>query len=333
MPIRIIFYELLVPETGHVLNRPLRVALPDQKLMDALQGSAGVELLLWDLTGPAPEGRIDLLVPPYMGKPGALAALEGVDVGLVQSQSIGYDGVADVLPDGCVFANAAGVHETSTAELALGMIIASQRGMADFARNQATGTWDNSQRPSLADRRVLLVGYGGVGKAIEARLLPFETEVTRMASREREDAGGRIFGIDSLYEQLPLHEIVVVSVPLSEQTRQLVDAKFLAAMPDGALLVNVARGPVADTNALLAETSSGRLRAALDVTDPEPLPADHPLWTTPGVLITPHVGGASSAMFPRMVRLVKQQIGLMLAGKAPVNVVLGVPQRGVTSGP
>jgi phosphoglycerate dehydrogenase-like enzyme len=301
----------------------LRVALPDQKLLDALGASAGVELLLWDLTGPAPEGRIDLLVPPYMGKPGVLAALAGVDVGLVQSQSIGYDGVADVLPEGCVFANAAGVHETSTAELALGMMIASQRGMADFARNQAIGTWDNSQRPSLADRRVLLVGYGGVGKAIEARLLPFETDVTRMASREREDAGGKIFGIDALYEQLPLHEIVVVSVPLSGQTRHLVDAKFLAAMPDGALLVNVARGPVADTDALLAETSSGRLRAAVDVTDPEPLPADHPLWTTPGVLITPHVGGASSAMFPRMVRLVKQQIGLMLEGREPVNVVLG----------
>ncbi|MCU1567777.1 MAG: hydroxyacid dehydrogenase [Pseudarthrobacter sp.] len=146
------------------MTAPLRVALPDQKLMDALQGTAGVELLLWDLTGPAPEGRVDLLVPPYMGKPGALAALEGVDVGLVQSQSIGYDGVADVLPEGCVFANAAGVHETSTAELALGMMIASQRGMADFARNQATGTWDNSQRPSLADRRVLLVGLRGSGQ-------------------------------------------------------------------------------------------------------------------------------------------------------------------------
>jgi phosphoglycerate dehydrogenase-like enzyme len=302
---------------------PLRVALPDQKMLDALEAAAGVELLLWDLAGPAPEGRIDLLVPPYMGKPGALAALEGVDVGLVQSQSIGYDGVADVLPGGVVFANAAGVHETSTAELALGMMIASQRGMADFARNQGTGTWDNSQRPSLADRRVLLVGYGGVGKAVEARLLPFETEVTRMASRERDHNGGKIFGIDSLYEQLPLHDIVVVSVPLSGQTRHLVDAKFLAAMPDGALLVNVARGPVADTEALLAETSSGRLRAALDVTDPEPLPADHPLWTTPGVLITPHVGGASSAMFPRMVRLVKKQIGLLLEGKEPVNVVLG----------
>ncbi|VXC47672.1 D-3-phosphoglycerate dehydrogenase [Arthrobacter sp. 9AX] len=313
-------------------SRQLRIALPDAKLLDALKATAGVELHLWDLSGPAPEGRIDLLVPPYMGKPGALAGLEGVDVGLVQSQSIGYDGVADVLPDGCVFANAAGVHETSTAELALGMMISGQRGLADFARNQAAGTWDNSQRPSLADRRVLLVGYGGVGKAIEARLLPFEAEVTRMASREREDAGGKIYGIDSLFEQLPLHEIVVVSVPLSEQTRHLVDAKFLAAMPDGALLVNVARGPVVDTDALLAEASSGRLRAALDVTDPEPLPADHPLWTTPGVLITPHVGGASSAMFPRMVRLIKQQIGLLQAGGEPVNVVLG-PQRGVTSAP
>jgi phosphoglycerate dehydrogenase-like enzyme len=144
-----------------------------------------------------------------------------------------------------------------------------------------------------------------------------------MASRERDDERGKIHGIDALYEQLPLHDIVVVSVPLSHQTRHLVDRKFLAAMPDGALLVNVARGPVADTDALLAETSSGRLRAALDVTDPEPLPAGHPLWTTAGVLITPHVGGASSAMFPRMVRLVRQQISLLLAGEEPVNVVLG----------
>ncbi|MFJ6027884.1 2-hydroxyacid dehydrogenase [Pseudarthrobacter sp. NPDC092424] len=304
------------------MSAPLRVSLPEQNLLEALEPMPGVEFVLWDLSGPAPEGRLDLVVPPYMGKSSVLAALEGVDVGLVQSQSIGYDGVADVLPPGCVFANAAGVHETSTAELTVGMMIAAQRGLPDFARNQAAGVWDNAQRPSLADRRVLLVGYGGVGKAIEARLLPFETVITRMASRAREDAAGTIYGIDSLYEQLPLHDIVAVSVPLSEQTRQLVDAKFLAAMPDGALLVNVARGPVADTDALLAETSSGRLRAALDVTDPEPLPADHPLWTSPGVLITPHVGGASSAMFPRMVKLVRKQIGLLQEGKDPVNVVL-----------
>jgi phosphoglycerate dehydrogenase-like enzyme len=304
-------------------SRKLRVSLPAQNLLAALEPSAGVELLLWDLAGPAPAEQLDLVVPPYMGGAGPLAALDSVDVGLVQSQSIGYDGVAAVLRPGCLFANAAGVHETSTAELAVGMIIASQRGIPDFVRNAETGTWDNSQRPSLADRRVLLVGYGGVGKAIEARLLPFETEVTRLASRGREDERGTIYGIDSLYEQLPLHEIVVVSVPLSEQTRHLVDARFLAAMADGALLVNVARGPVADTEALLRETSSGRLRAALDVTDPEPLPQDHPLWNVPGVLITPHVGGASSAMLPRMARLIRKQIGLLQAGQEPVNVVLG----------
>ena len=301
----------------------LRVCLPSQELADAVEPQTGVDVVLWDLSGAAPAGRFDLLVPPYMGKPAALAALDGVDVGLVQSQSIGYDGVASVLPDGCLFANAAGVHETSTAELALGMMIASQRGLPDHVRNQQAGTWDNSQRPSLADRRVLLVGYGGVGEAIEARLLPFETQVTRMASRERSDGRGPIYGISALYDQLPLHDIVVISVPLSSQTRKLVDERFLAAMPDGALLVNVARGQVADTDALLRETSSGRLRAALDVTDPEPLPAGHPLWTVPGVLITPHVGGASSAMLPRMARLVRKQIGLLLAGQEPVNVVLG----------
>lgn len=301
----------------------LRVSLPDQRLMDAVEPAADVDFVLWDLTGPPPANHFDLLVPPYMGRPDALAALDGVDVGLVQSQSIGYDGVAAVLPAGCVFANAAGVHETSTAELAVGMVIASQRGIPDFVRNQATGTWDNSQRASLADRRVLLVGYGGVGKAIEARLLPFEAHVTRMASRERDDERGRVHGIEALYEQLPLHDIVVVSVPLSGHTRRLVDARFLEAMSDAALLVNVARGPVADTDAILRETSSGRLRAALDVTDPEPLPVGHPLWTVPGVLITPHVGGASSAMVPRMARLIRQQMSLLLADEEPTNVVIG----------
>ncbi|QHK21748.1 hydroxyacid dehydrogenase [Pseudarthrobacter psychrotolerans] len=301
----------------------LRVSLPSQNLLEALEPSAGVELFLWDLTGPAPAEQFDIVVPPYMGGAGALRALDSVDVRLVQSQLIGYDGVEAVLPAGCLFANAAGVHETSTAELAVGMMIASQRGIPDFVRSAASTTWDHRERPSLADRRVLLVGYGGVGKAIEARLLPFETEVTRLASRGREGERGRIHGIDSLYEQLPLHDIVVVSVPLSEQTRHLVDARFLAAMPDGALLVNVARGPVADTEAVLRETASGRLRAALDVTEPEPLPSDHPLWTVPGVLITPHVGGASSAMLPRVARLIRKQIGLLQAGQEPVNVVLG----------
>jgi len=231
--------------------------------------------------------------------------------------------VADSLPEGRVFANAAGVHETSTAELVLAMILASQREFPRLMKNQQEGRWEVRPTASLADRRVLIVGYGGVGKAVEQRLIPFETSVTRVASRKRTDGSGVIHGIDELPELLPEHDIVVVGVPLSDATRHLIDDKFLAAMPDGALLVNVARGPVADTEALVRHTAAGRIRAALDVTDPEPLPGDHPLWGTPGVIITPHVGGASSAMRPRMGRLLQRQIDLMLAGEPPVNVVLG----------
>ena len=176
---------------------------------------------------------------------------------------------------------------------------------------------------STQSSEAAIVGYGGVGKAIEDRLLPFETTVTKVASRERTDPRGHVHGIAELHTLLPEHDIVIVGVPLSDATRHLIDDAFLAAMPDGALLVNVARGPVADTDALVRHTGSGRIRAALDVTDPEPLPQDHPLWRIPGVIISPHVGGASSAMRPRMGKLVQRQIELMLAGEPPANVVLG----------
>jgi phosphoglycerate dehydrogenase-like enzyme len=305
------------------MTRKITVSLPDAVLREYLTPHPDVTVVEWDFTGDPPQPQIDIVVPPYMGGTKILQNLEAVDTSLVQSQSIGYDGVADSLPDGRVFANAAGVHETSTAELTLAMILASQREFPRLMRNQQDGVWEGRPTASLADRRVLIVGYGGVGKAIEQRLIPFETSVTRVASRQRTDENGVIHGIAELPELLPEHDIVVVGVPLSDATRHLIDDDFLAAMPDGALLVNVARGPVADTEALVRHTSSGRIRAALDVTDPEPLPQDHPLWGTPGVIITPHVGGASSAMRPRMGRLLQRQIDLMLAGEPPVNVVLG----------
>ena len=306
-----------------MMTRKITVSLPDNVLREYLTPSPDVTLLEWDFTGEPPRQQIDIVVPPYMGGTRVLRSLEAVETTLVQSQSIGYDGVADSLPEGRVFANAAGVHETSTAELVLAMILASQREFPRLMKNQQEGRWEVRPTASLADRRVLIVGYGGVGKAVEQRLIPFETSVTRVASRKRTDGRGVIHGIDELPELLPEHDIVVVGVPLSDATRHLIDDKFLAAMPDGALLVNVARGPVADTEALVRHTASGRIRAALDVTDPEPLPGDHPLWGTPGVIITPHVGGASSAMCPRMGRLLQRQIDLMLAGEPPVNVVLG----------
>ncbi|MGW9630089.1 2-hydroxyacid dehydrogenase [Agromyces sp. NPDC055520] len=306
-------------------DRSLLVTVPGQALLKALGSPpAGAEVEVWDLTGTPPadrSGRIDLVVPPYMGAAARLGALEGVTTQLVQSQSIGYDDVPGALPPGHVFANAASVHETSTAELTLALILAAQRGIPDFVRAAGEGRWAPARHESLADRRVLLIGYGGVGRAIEARLAPFEVALTRVASRARSDEQGFIRGIDELPGLLPNADIVIIGVPLNDATMGLVDAAFLAALPDGALVVNIARGKVADTEAILAEAASGRLRFALDVTDPEPLPTGHPLFALPNVLVSPHVGGASTAMMPRMARLLREQIERMLRGDAPLNVV------------
>ncbi|WP_401000057.1 2-hydroxyacid dehydrogenase [Agromyces sp. GXQ0307] len=313
-------------------DRPkLLVTVPGATLRRALEQTAGgvpdgVDVVEWDMSGPPPAEasgrRIGIAVPPYMGASGRLGALDGLDVGLVQSQSIGYDDVPGALPPGHVFANAASVHETSTAELAVGLAIAEQRGIPDFVRAADEGRWAPARHASLADRRVLLVGYGGVGRSIEDRLAGFEVELTRVARRARDDERGRIHGVDELPALLADAEIVIVVVPLSDETAGLVDAAFLAALPDGALVVNVARGAVADTDAILAEATSGRLRFALDVTEPEPLPEGHPLFTLPNVLISPHVGGATTAMMPRMARLLRDQIERMLRGDEPRNVVL-----------
>jgi phosphoglycerate dehydrogenase-like enzyme len=281
-----------------------------------------VEIVEWNMAGPAPADTIDIVVPPYMGGVAVLAALGDVTTRLVQSQSIGFDGVADVLPPGHVFANAASVHETSTAELTLALILAAQRGIPNFVRAADQGTWAPERLASLADRTVLLLGYGGVGKAVEERLAGFETNIVRVASRAREDITGHIHGIEELPNLLPQADIVVVGVPLSDATTHLVNDRFLSLMPDGALLVNIARGAVADPDALLDHARRGRLRFALDVTEPEPLPDGHPLFALPNVLITPHVGGASSAMIPRMARLLRRQVDRMLRGDEPLNVVV-----------
>lgn len=306
----------------------LVVSLPDDELFEAMGEVPGVEFVRWDLTGAPPRPSIDIVLPPYWGGVEQLERIADVETRLVQWQSIGFNGVADHLPEGVPFANASTVHEASTAELALALALAAQRNIPGFVQDQARGFWNLHSRPSLADRRCLIVGYGGVSKAIEARLAPFETVITRVASRAREDRNlsgetVHVHGIDELPELLPDAEIVLLAVPLTDSTRGLLGAAELAALPDDALVVNVARGPVVDTGALLVELESGRLRAALDVTDPEPLPEDHPLWRAPGVLITPHVGGDSSAMMPRLRALVLRQIEHLRAGEAPENLVLG----------
>ena len=289
---------------------------------DALGDVENADVLDWDMSGPAPVVDIDIVVPPYMGNLDHLRRLEGLHVGLVQSLSVGYDGVDSVLPAHMVFANASSVHETSTSEMTLALILASQRGLADFVRAAEHGTWAPAWHQSLADRTVLLVGYGGVNRAVEDRLAGFEVTVVRVARSERDDERGHVFALSSLHEQLARADIVVVGVPLTNETVHLVDDAFLSAMPDGALLVNIARGPVADTAALLDHARRGRLRLALDVTDPEPLPEGHELFSLANVLISPHVGGATSAALPRVARLLRDQIARISRGDEPRNIVL-----------
>ncbi|WP_318247197.1 2-hydroxyacid dehydrogenase [Microbacterium commune] len=306
----------------------LLVTVPTERLAANLGALPdGVELRIWDLRSPAPADRIDIVVPPYMGGSRVLTALEGLQVGLVQGQSIGYDGVAEALPSGIPFANAASVHEASTAELAVGMMIAAQRQLPRFVRAQDRGEWAPVFTESLADRRVLLVGFGGVGTAIARRLAPFEVELTavaRTARTEQVEGVGEIavHGLDELDALLPDAEIVVLSLPASDSTHHLFDGERIARMAKGALLVNVGRGPLIDTDALVDALSADAMRAASDVFEEEPLPSGHPLWSAPNLLITPHGGGASTAMNPRIARLIRRQIDRMLAGEPPVNIVM-----------
>ena len=297
----------------------LTVSVPPGPLREALGPLPDdVELLEWDLDGPAPRPHIDLVVRPNVRGLAPLEWLSTVTTRLVQSPAIGFDGVSGVLPPGHRLANAAGVHEDSTAELAVTLVLAAQRDLPFYVQAADQGRWATRLSPGLSGRTVLLLGVGGVGQAVEARLRPFGPEIVKVARAARDG----VHGVDELPTLLPEADVVVVAVRLDDSTVRLVDAEFLAGMRDGALLVNVARGAVVDTDALVAETSTGRLRAALDVTDPEPLPPDHPLWRIPGVLVTPHVAGATPDATPRMARLVRAQVDRMLAGEPPLNVVV-----------
>jgi phosphoglycerate dehydrogenase-like enzyme len=298
------------------------LSVPDEAFRNSLGPlPANVHVVVWEMRSDWNwEVAPDVVVLPYQRELASLSYLDRVHPRLVQAQTIGYDGFAAALAPGHVVANARSVHETSTAELAVALVLASQRGLLEIIRegpNRAR-RW----HPSLADRSVLLVGYGGVGRAIESRLAPFEVKLTRVAARARHDDSGVVHEVAELPRLLPDADIVIVCVPLNDSTAGLVDDGFLQAMRDGALLVNVARGQVADTAALTRHAKQGRLRLALDVTDPEPLEDGHALLNLPNVLVTPHIGGASSAMGPRMASLVHTQIARLQKGCEAINVVL-----------
>lgn len=282
----------------------------------------GVDIEVVDATVGLPDSVADVefYVPAYQFSRKVVTAIEQMPkLKVIQSLTAGTDHISEYLREGMTLCNAVGVHDASTSELAVGMMIGAQRRFAELVRQQDRGVWDMEMTASLADRRVLVIGAGSIAHAISRRLDGFECDVTLVGRTARDD----IRGIAELPDLLPAAEIVVLIIPITEETRGLVNKGFLALMPDNALLVNVARGPVVVTDDLLAELQSGRLRAALDVTDPEPLPVGHPLWSAPGIFITPHVGGASSALWPRAHRLVGEQLHRYVAGEPLQHVVFG----------
>jgi phosphoglycerate dehydrogenase-like enzyme len=237
---------------------------------------------------------------------------------LVQLLSAGAEKFLGRLPEGVVLCNARGAHTPSTAEWVLTATLAAQRGIPFFVREQDAGRWSFTTHSSLVGARVLVVGAGDIGRAIGRMLAGFDVELTYVARTARDG----VRSIDELPQLLPQADVVILVVPVTSETKGMVDADFLAAMPDGALLVNAARGVVVDTDALLAELVTGRLRAAVDVTDPEPLPAGHPLWSAPGLLLTPHVGGEVPQTGDRATATLVHQLKRVLAG-APLENVVG----------
>ena len=278
--------------------------------------------------GPLPErvrltagdGELDrvefLVADAWLAEQTADALPRMTSLRVVQTLSAGVDWVPP-LPPSVTLCDARGVHDIATAEWVMAVILATVRRLPESVIAQRSGHWERPDQQELHGKRVLIVGYGSIGAAVEERLRPFGVEVERVARTARDG----VHGIERVGELLPGADVVVVLLPLTSETRGLVDAGFLGRMKEGALLVNGARGPIVDTGALVEALGGGRVRAALDVTDPEPLPDGHPLWSAPNLLITGHVGGDTPGFRPRAYRLVGDQLRRYAAGEPLINVV------------
>lgn len=261
---------------------------------------------------------ITFYVPQYMGGKAALEHSRAMPaLKYLQVPNAGFEDAIEYLKPGVLLCNARGVHDASTAELAVGLAIAARRGFADFALSQQRGEWVHKRYSSFNDSSIAIIGAGSIASTLKSYLTPYEVNIT-MYSRSGSN-GSRL--IAELNADLPTIDIVFLVLPLNADSRDMFDAARLALMKDGALIVNVARGGIINTEALLNELNSGRLFAGLDVTDPEPLPADHALWSAKNCIITPHVGGDSTAFESRGKKLVEDQLARLAAGSELINIV------------
>ena len=281
----------------------------------------GIDLRIVPHAGPiedAPQHG-DILISGYDQRRTVEVLPQLRDLKVIQTLSAGVDIVAPHVPPGVILCDAAGVHDIPVAEWVAMVILAMRRQLPDHVLSQRDAAWRwLGVGDDLEDATVLIVGHGSIGHAVEARLAPFGARFLRVARHPRDG----VHGAGDLAALLPQADVVVILVPLTDETRGMVDAAFLASMREGALLVNAARGQIADTAALLDALRGEHIKAALDVTDPEPLPDGHPLWSAPGVLITPHIGGAARRVFERAMKLAGAQVRRYINGEPLLNVVI-----------
>jgi phosphoglycerate dehydrogenase-like enzyme len=261
-----------------------------------------------------PDGLEEAAFVVPAGEPDVLAALPGLrKLRVVQTLSAGTDWVEDAVPPWATLCNARGSRDVPVAEWAAGALLGAGYGQFRMAHDRA---WHHFRPGELRGRRILILGHGSIGRALAARLEPFGVEVIGVARHERPG----VHGIGELPALLPGADALVVLAPLTAETRGLVDAATLAALPDGALVVNAGRGAVVDTDALVAELRNGRLSAVLDVTDPEPLPDGHPLWEL-ALAVTPHNAGDTAAADDRAAQIAAEQLGRFARGEPLEHVV------------
>ena len=283
----------------------------------------GFETTVYDAQRDEVPGNAELVefyVPSYMASKKVFEVIEHMpQLRFLHLLTAGVDSALPYCRPGLTLINAKGVHDSSTAELTLALALASLRGLDSFIR-AGNQTWDlRRSRPSLFEKDVAIVGAGSIGNEI-ARIFSALGAKTSLISRSGQRGSVPLSEADDL---LGRADIVILIVPLTQDTYHLGDAKFLSLLKDGALFINVARGEVVDTQALVNELTAGRIRAALDVTDPEPLPQDHPLFKLENCIITPHVGGATDSFIPKARQLLEENLERIAVGLEPLNIVQG----------
>jgi phosphoglycerate dehydrogenase-like enzyme len=310
-----------VTEPRPEANRRVVVCLPDlpeRPLMGEFP--ANVELVLIPMdSGPLPDlAAVDMVIPVNRVREPLIDVLrEGGRLRVIQTLTAGIEWLVGRVPQGVTVCNAKGVFDRPVAEWVVGAILAMQRGLVQARDAQLEGTWAEFDPDELAGRRVVILGFGSIGLAVAERLRPFGVELTGVSRTRRNGA----LGLEDLDDVLPEAEILVDLLPVTSETAGVLDARRLGLLPEGALVVNGGRGGTIVTQALVAELDRGRLRAALDVTDPEPLQAGHPLWRLPNVLLTPHIAGNSVAASERLFRLAGDQVRRFAAGERLQNEV------------